>query len=118
MKSDSKRVVPESNEDVDSDDNDKDKGQLEDVRKSNFAYSQTKIADYLSFYFAIIGVSSSIIASEISAGYDSDGSQEKWIKIMWIVTNISTFFLSNIAINLYSIQLSQLLLKESCIFNG
>jgi len=57
----------------------------------------------LSFYFAIIGVSSSIIASEISAGYDSDGSQEKWIKIMWIVTNISTFFLSNIAINLYSI---------------
>jgi len=39
MKSDSKRVVPESNEDVDSDDNDKDKGQLEDVRKSNFAYS-------------------------------------------------------------------------------
>lgn len=62
---------------------------------SNFAYSQTKIAEFLSFYFAMIGVGSSIIGSEISAGYDKDGSKEKWIKIMWIVTNISTLFLSN-----------------------
>ena len=61
---------------------------------SNFAYNQTKIAEFLSFYFAIIGVGSSVVASEISAGYDSDGSNENWIKLMWIVTNISTFFLS------------------------
>ena len=66
---------------------------------SNFAYSQTKIAEYLSFYFAMIGVTSSIIASEISAGYDSDGSKEPYIKQMWIVTNITTFFLSNLPLH-------------------
>lgn len=70
------------------------KGQMEDVRMSNFAYNQTKIAEYLSFYFASIGVGSSVVASEISAGYDSDGSNENWIKLMWIITNVSTFFLS------------------------
>jgi hypothetical protein len=79
-----------------SDDEEPGKGQMEDVRMSNFAYSQTKIAEYLSFYFAMIGVTSSIIASEISAGYDSDGSKEEYIKQMWIVTNITTFFLSNL----------------------
>ncbi len=81
-------------EDEDSDDDNNGKGQMEDVRMSNFAYNQTKIAEFLSFYFAIIGVGSSVVASEISAGYDSDGSNENWIKLMWIVTNVSTFFLS------------------------
>lgn len=69
---------------------------MEDVRMSNFAYNQTKIAEYLSFYFASIGVGSSVVASEISAGYDSDGSNENWIKLMWIITNVSTFFLSKL----------------------
>ena len=49
----------------------------------------------------MIGISSSIVASEISASYDTDGSKEEWIKIMWIITNISTLFLSNILIDNY-----------------
>jgi hypothetical protein len=71
---------------------------MEDVRMSNFAYSQTKIAEYLSFYFAMIGIGSSIIASEIAAAESKletkSHSKETWCKVMWIVTNASTFFLS------------------------
>jgi hypothetical protein len=57
-------------DDDDSDNEKKGKGQMEDVRMSNFAYSQTKIAEYLSFYFAMIGIGSSIIASEINRYYN------------------------------------------------
>lgn len=69
---------------------------MEDVRRSNFAFRQTKIADALCCYFAAIGVASAIVASEISASNDEDSINEKWIKIMWIVCNISTIFLSKI----------------------
>jgi hypothetical protein len=85
-------------DDDDSDNEKKGKGQMEDVRMSNFAYSQTKIAEYLSFYFAMIGIGSSIIASEIAAAESKletkSHSKETWCKVMWIVTNASTFFLS------------------------
>ena len=53
------------------DDESEDEGRkLEDVRMSNFAYSQTKISEYISFYFASLGVGSSIVASEIRFFYD------------------------------------------------
>lgn len=39
---------------------------LEDVRMSNFAFSQTKVSEFISFYFAAIGVGCAIIASEMS----------------------------------------------------
>ena len=61
---------------------------------SNFAYSQTKIAEYLSFYFAAIGVGSGILASEIANMFNENDINEWWIKILLIITNVSTIFLS------------------------
>ena len=72
---DQKRVVPESKlinkveDDIDEESEDEGK-KLEDVRMSNFAYSQTKISEYISFYFASLGVGSSIVASEIRFFYN------------------------------------------------
>ena len=57
---------------------------------SNFAYTQTKISEYLSFIFAILGICSAGIATEMNYKYNDDGSKEDWIKIMLIVANVST----------------------------
>jgi hypothetical protein len=43
-----------------------DKSKMEDVRMSNFAFSQTKIGEYITLIFAIIGIESAIVASEMS----------------------------------------------------
>lgn len=40
---------------------------------SNFAYSQTKISEYISFYFAMLGVGCAIIGSEMTAAYNDNG---------------------------------------------
>ena len=40
---------------------------MEDVRMSNFAFSQTKIGEYITLIFAIIGIESAIIASEMNS---------------------------------------------------
>jgi len=82
-------------EDNNSEDEIMGEGQLENVRMSNFAYSQTKIADFLSFYFAMVGVISSLIASEMQNSHDvkdehGNGNLETWIKVLWIITNVST----------------------------
>lgn len=61
---------------------------------SNFAYSQTKIADYLSFYFAALGVGSSIVASEINMYYNDDDMNKYWVIVMMSIANISTGLLS------------------------
>ena len=81
-------------EDEDSDEDDGKK--MEDVRMSNFAYSQTKISEYISFYFASLGVGSSIVAAEMTANYDDNGQLDYWIYIMILITNISTGLLSKI----------------------
>ncbi len=85
-------------------------GILEDVRMSNFAYSQTKISEYLTTYFAIIGLGSAIIASELdyadsyTLGASSltedpvDGSEQQnksFINTCLLITTCSTVFLSN-----------------------
>lgn len=69
-------------------------GQLEDVRMSNFAYSQTKIAEYLSFYFASIGVGSSIVASELTHYYNDNDENKEHIITLLAIANISTALLS------------------------
>lgn len=74
-------------------------GKLEEVRMSNFAYSQTKISEYLSCYFAILSICSAGIATEMN--YDTwnvDGNKEEWIKIMIIIGNVSTIPLSKLKI--------------------
>jgi hypothetical protein len=77
---------------------------------SNFAYSQTKISEYLSFYFAAIGVGSSICASEINNYYNEDDENKEHVITLLIIANVSTFFLSNIYI-LYNINV------YSCVNN-
>jgi hypothetical protein len=79
-----------------SDDEDS-KTKMEDVRMSNFAYSQIKISEYISFYFAALGVGCSIVASEMCADYNDNGQTNDWIFLMQIICDCSTFFLSRFA---------------------
>jgi hypothetical protein len=81
---------------IDDDINDdEDSNKLEDVRQSNFAYSQTKVAEYISFYFAALGVGCSIVASEMCASYNDNGQSDFWIYVMLIICDVSTGFLCN-----------------------
>ena len=59
---------------------------MENVRQSNFAYSQTKIGEYLSCYFAFVGIGSSIIASEIMRLHNKDDKNEQWIKMLQYIS--------------------------------
>ena len=79
------------------DDESEDEGRkLEDVRMSNFAYSQTKISEYISFYFASLGVGSSIVAAEMTSNYNINGQANYWIFIMTLICNCSTGLLRKI----------------------
>lgn len=69
-------------------------GKLEEVRMSNFAYTQSKISEFLSTYFAILSICSAGIAAEIDYWYADDSEKEYWIKFMIIVANIATLPLS------------------------
>jgi len=51
---------------MDEDESEEEESKLENVRMSNFAYSQTKIGEYLSCYFCCISVGCSILANEFS----------------------------------------------------
>lgn len=46
---------------------------------SNHAFSQVKIADYLSFFFSIIGIGSSMIASEVDRYYNDDDDNKSHV---------------------------------------
>ena len=79
------------------DDESEDEGRkLEDVRMSNFAYSQTKISEYISFYFASLGVGSSIVAAEMTSNNNINGQANDWIFIMTLICNCSTGMLRKI----------------------
>jgi hypothetical protein len=82
---------------------DKDSKKLEDVRQSNFAYSQTKVAEFISAFFAMLGVGSSIVASEINTYYNLDEINKEHIITMLAICNISTFFLSKISCSIFSL---------------
>ena len=62
---------------------------MEDVRMSNFAFAQTKVADILTFYFSMIGIGFGILASELNEHY-SKGEKESDIRNLWIISNVST----------------------------
>jgi hypothetical protein len=76
---DHKKVQPEARvikhiEEMEDEESEEEEGnKLEDVRMSNFAYSQTKISEYISFYFASLGVGSSIVAAEMTSNYNING---------------------------------------------
>jgi hypothetical protein len=62
---------------------------------SNFAYSQTKISEYISFYFAMLGVGCHIVANEIYYFNNLNDINKDHIITMITIGNVSTFFLSN-----------------------
>jgi hypothetical protein len=85
------------------DSEEEEESKLEDVRMSNFAYSQTKISEYISFYFASLGVGSSIVAAEMSSNYNINGQLDGWIFVMILICNASTGLLrKSICISTYS----------------
>jgi hypothetical protein len=67
---------------------------MEDVRLSNFSYSQTKICELVSAFFAMLGVGASIVASEINTYHNLDDSHKEEIITMLCICNVSTGFLS------------------------
>lgn len=73
-------------------------GKMEDVRESNMVFSQTRIQKFMTFYYAIIGVGSSIVASEINMYYNEEDRNEFWVKFMIAVCNVSTIFMSKFSI--------------------
>jgi hypothetical protein len=63
----------------DGEEEEKEQGRIEDVRMSNFAFAQTKIAEYLCFFYASIGVGSAVVASEMTNLYNDNDSKKTWI---------------------------------------
>lgn len=69
------------------------KGKMEDVRMSNFAYTKTRIAEFMCMYFSLIGIGSSIISSEINRYYNENDINKTHIIDMMSICNVSTIFL-------------------------
>ncbi len=72
-------------------------GNLENVRKSNRAYTKTKIGEFLSCYFAMIGLGSSVIAYEVryaqQGNSDDEIKDEDWVFLLLVINFISTLLL-------------------------
>lgn len=60
---------------------------------SNYAFTQTKISEIMCFFFALIGIGSSVVASEINLYYNDNDANKDQIIIMLSICNISTIFL-------------------------
>lgn len=69
-------------------------GKLEDVRSSNLVFSQMKVSGYLNFYFALVGIGSSIVASEINMYHNFEHCNKEWVLFMMSTCNVSTILLS------------------------
>ena len=78
---------------------------LENVRDSNLAFNQLLVGEYLTLFFALIGIGSSIVAQEMAYNFDtSDGlvvtcdhdkEKQDYVKAMLAIANISTIPFSN-----------------------
>lgn len=69
-------------------------GKLEDVRESNLVFSQTKVQGFLTFFYSLIGVGSSVVASEINMYYNEEDRNKFWVMLMQGICNVSTIFMS------------------------
>ena len=67
---------------------------MTEVRTRNQIFNQKKVSDFISCYFAILGVGCSIVASEINFFYNVDNKNNNWIKMLLTVSNVATLFLS------------------------
>eukprot|EP00347_Sterkiella_histriomuscorum_P003133 403365464 len=78
----------------------------DEVRISNIAFSKKKVSEFVSCYFAILGVGCTIVASEINFFYNLDDKNKEHVQTMLIIANVSTLFLilSIVASNLLYIQ--------------
>lgn len=66
---------------------------------SNYAYSQLKIAELISAFFAMLGIGSCIIGSEINAYHNLDDVNKDHIIIVIAISNVAAFFLSKNSTN-------------------
>jgi hypothetical protein len=69
--------------------------EVENVRTSNFTYTQTKISEFFLFYFSVIGIGTSVIASETNLYSNFNNENKNIIIILFDITNISTIFMGN-----------------------
>ena len=49
---------------------------LEDVRASNNAFTQLKVSEFISTFFAMLGLACVIVASEIASRYNANGQRD------------------------------------------
>jgi hypothetical protein len=72
------------------------------VRISNLAFSKKKVSEFVSCYFAMLGVGCTIVASEINYFRNLDDKNKDHVITLLIISNISTFPLSTlITFNLF-----------------
>jgi hypothetical protein len=64
------------------------------VRISNTVFNQKKISEFVSCFFAMVGVGCTIVASELNFCYNLDDSLKTDINTLLIISNVSTIFLS------------------------
>lgn len=70
--------------------------QQDEVRISNIAFSKKKVSEFVSCYFAILGVGCTIVASEINFFYNLDDVKKDHVITMLTIANVSTAFLSKL----------------------
>ena len=92
-----KGVEQEANEVIEA------QGKLENVRKSNRAYTKTKVGDNVSLFFAVVGIGSSIIAYEVRYSEQEENGDIKddtWVlALLWIATASTVLLLINTFFN-------------------
>jgi len=63
------------------------------VRISNLAFSKKKVSEFVSCYFAMLGVGCNIVASEINYFRNLDDKNKEHVITLMIIANVSTFAL-------------------------
>ena len=67
------------------------------------AYNQKKVSEFVSCYFALLGVGCSIVASEITYGYNLDDANKDNINMLHIISNVTAGCISKLClVNLLS----------------
>lgn len=81
------KASKQDNDDDEEVEEEETQSKMEDVRMSNFAYAQTNVGEALTLFFGIIGISSAIVASEMSVTRELREENEKDVfSILYILT--------------------------------
>ena len=80
------KASKQDGEEEDEDEDDGKSSKMEDVRTSNFAYAQTKVGEALTLLFALIGIYSAVVSSEMGATSEQrDANKDDIIIVLSIV---------------------------------